>query len=617
MRPLHIVIALSAALAGCPESPQPTPTPSATGTPPETYCPGGPTCPNGADGVFRAGVAAVSIAPTGWERPRPEYLEKSGDGCPEGSPRDAQGTPRCGALIDSAFKDCGADALCAGDEGYPGPDADGSEGDGLPDWFLDCGRDQLCPGDDGYTGPDADGSEGDGEFQGFTLAGFGNNIVLDGIHDAPQARAVAFENGDVGVVMVVLDAVGLFRDDVLRVRNRVKTALGDDGPDYVLVASTHTHEAPDTMGQWGLRVGLVPDRGVDDDWLSDVVIDGATKAVADAWRSRRPATLAVAQRRLGPISNEVLVDHRDPFITDDTVTVARLTEHESGLPIGTLLAWGDHPETLSDTNNLASADFVWALREAMESGVTTDDGALLARGLGGTCVFFNGAVGGMMSSLRANPQSVSGQPTAPRSFAKARAVGEKVALVALAAATDATPVPAPPLAFGATTVKVPIENDFFRIVFTSLGILHRRVYDEGGALPQVMTEVSKVQVGGLRFLGVPGELLPELAVGYEPTWSIGNPQLRDANPNPPDMSLAPGPPYLKAQLGGEWPVVVGLANDELGYLIPPFAYELNATDPYVEEAPGHHYEETNSLGPSTVPTLQRAWDTLLGWEPAP
>lgn len=617
--PVVAVALVASSLLGCP-----APSKRPVGKPPEAFCPGAPGCEAGADGTFRAGIAAVSIAPTGWERPRPEYLEARGDDCPEGSPVDRTGTPRCGALSATAFKDCGADAVCPGDASYQGPDADGTENDGVPDWFLDCGRDHLCPGAPGYAGPDVDGSEGDGAFQGFTLAGFGNNIVMDGIHDALQARAVVFENGDVSVAMVVLDVVGLFRDDVLKVRERVKKALPDGGPDYVLVSSTHTHEGPDTMGQWGLREGLLPVRGVDDAWLKDVVLAGAAQAVVDAYTSRRPARLFVTQVRLGPVSNEVLFDERDPFITDDTVTVVKLTEAASGLPIGTVVSWGNHPETLANTNNLASADFVWALREAMEQGVKTSAGQLLAPGAGGTSVFFNGAVGGMMSSLHANPSSVDGQPTAPRSFAKARAVGEKVALVALGALGHATEVPSPPIAYGAQTLKLKVENEVFQLVFGNLDLFRRRLYDyEPGKplsdtnYPHVMTEVAKVQVGGLRFLAVPGELLPELAVGYDASYSIGNPLVRASNPNPPDMSLAPGPPYLKQQLAGEWGCVVGLANDELGYLIPPFAYVLDAEQPYFKQAPGHHYEETNSLGPSAVPALLAAYVELLAWEPLP
>jgi hypothetical protein len=129
--------------------------------------------------------------------------------------------------------------------------------------------------------------------------------------------------------------------------------------------------------------------------------------------------------------------------------------------------------------------------------------------------------------------------------------------------------------------------------------------------------VAKLQVGNVRFLAVPGELLPELAVGYDPQFALGHPQVKATNPAPPDLALAPPAPYLKEQLGGELPCIIGLANDELGYLVPAYDYRLHPTRPWFDEAPGDHYEETNSLGPSTTPALLGAYQTLLGWEPAP
>ncbi len=594
-----------------------------TGTPPSAFCPGGPGCEKGNDGTLKAGVARVKVTPKGFERPRPEYLNRSGDGCPEGSVLGKDGVARCGELLASAFHDCGADTLCPGDPGYPG--ADPGEKDGRPDWFLDCGRDGLCPGDVGYTAPDADGSEGDGQFQGFWLAGFDNNRPLVSVHDDQWARALVLINGDVSLAIVSVDAVGLFHDDVVRIRDRVAKKLGADAPDYVLVSSTHTHEAPDTLGQWGPREGLIPfARGVDDAWLTTVLLEGAAQAVADAVQSARPATLAATQVKLGAKTSDVISDTRDPWISDDAVTVLKLSEKAGGDAIGTLVSWGNHPETVGGVNNQLTADFIWAVREGMENGVFKSDGSLVTKGAGGTCVFVNGAVGGMMTSLHAKPTSVDGDQPRDDSFKKTKAVGDVIALAALQGLAEAKDQPAPPLAYGAETLKLPVENEVFQLLFLNFNLLKRRLYDfdttkpaSATNQPMIASEVAKLQVGGIRFLAVPGELLPELAVGYDDSFSYGHPRTKAGNPNPPDLSKAPPGPYLKDQLQGDIRCVFGLANDELGYLIPPYDYQLDATHPYLDEAPGTHYEETNSIGPSVTPKLLAAYATLLGWEPAP
>jgi hypothetical protein len=37
--------------------------------------------------------------------------------------------------------------------------------------------------------------------------------------------------------------------------------------------------------------------------------------------------------------------------------------------------------------------------------------------------------------------------------------------------------------------------------------------------------------------------------------------------------------------------------------VPPYDFELHPDAPYVSEAPGDHYEETNSVGPEVLPTI--------------
>ena len=53
--------------------------------------------------------------------------------------------------------------------------------------------------------------------------------------------------------------------------------------------------------------------------------------------------------------------------------------------------------------------------------------------------------------------------------------------------------------------------------------------------------------------------------------------------------------------------VIGLANDELGYILPQEDYV------YPEEPfnPGAHYEETMSIGPETGPRLLAAVRAML------
>ncbi|MCZ7683139.1 MAG: hypothetical protein M5U28_31765 [Sandaracinaceae bacterium] len=81
--------------------------------------------------------------------------------------------------------------------------------------------------------------------------------------------------------------------------------------------------------------------------------------------------------------------------------------------------------------------------------------------------------------------------------------------------------------------------------------------------------------------------------------------------------MAPGPPYLRdlAREDADQVWLLGLTNDFLGYFIPEFDYELGPGVPYLTEAPGSHYEETNSIGQDGWPRLHDKMRQLLEWRP--
>jgi hypothetical protein len=68
-------------------------------------------------------------------------------------------------------------------------------------------------------------------------------------------------------------------------------------------------------------------------------------------------------------------------------------------------------------------------------------------------------------------------------------------------------------------------------------------------------------------------------------------------------------------MGAQHNWILGLANDELGYLIPAYDYVLDPSLPYLDEADGDHYEETNSLGPDAAPLISALVERLTAHTP--
>jgi hypothetical protein len=227
----------------------------------------------------------------------------------------------------------------------------------------------------------------------------------------------------------------------------------------------------------------------------------------------------------------------------------------------------------------------------------------------------------MMTSLRATVETPLGEVYPPSSFEKADAVGQWLGEMALDALEGAEPVPDPRIAARAQPLFLPVVNNAFQAMFL-LGVLdHRSTYHYDPSLPidaanqpDVASEVGLVDIGPLRILTLPGEPLPELAVGgYDGAFTPPNQPLVDPeNVNPPDLGAAAPPPYLHEVMGGAHTWVLGLANDQIGYVIPQPHFEVG-TVPYLIEAEGDHYEETNSLGPDTAPIVVEAAEKLILW----
>jgi hypothetical protein len=534
---------------------------------PDLVCPGDAGCETN-EGAFQAGAAALPITPTCFE-----------------SWTDLDGSLTYSSSQDS-FNDCGCDRLCEGDEGYPGPDA----------------------------------GEADGEFQPIWIAGFGQGRAATDVHDDTWARAAAFRSGDTTVALVSLDLVGLFNNDVVRIRDAVKAAGVD--VDHVVVQSTHVHETADTLGQWGSNFSR---RGVNDDYLAYVISQSAA-AVQQAVAQLEPATLTTGViDSAAPFgakgTRNTVRDSRDPVVIEERVKVAWLTGAD-GHTISTLVNWGNHPEVLGGDNTLITSDYVHYLRQGVEQGVSWDSGD--RAGLGGVCVFVEASVGGLMTPLGITVTDMDGADFEGDTWEKAEALGKVVADLALQAAAGGSEATEPRVAVSTTRFFVPVENYAFQALFL-LGTFDRPIFNydpdrdlDETNIPDLETEVNLVTVGPIRMLSIPGELTPELAIGGYDGSRVNTDEvelIKADNPNPPDLSLAPTGPYFEDLMGGEQAWIIGLGNDEIGYLIPPYDYKLNESSPYLVDAEGDHYEETNSVGPSAAPAIIAAVEALTGYTP--
>lgn len=469
---------------------------------------------------------------------------------------------------------------------------------------------------------------GNGKFDAVWL--FGGARAAEGVTTDVEARALAFVEGDVTVVIVYLDALGILAGDIDAIRR--DPALADLHIDHIVIGATHGHDTPDIVGLWGPNLSSTGRAR----FVIDSMHAAAVAAVKEALQSARPATMKIATSLLinDPADHDSKTDNfnediRDPVIFDPTLTVAQFTDASTGATIGTLVNWADHPEVahFSETDPATiTAHYPHYLRAGIEHGVTKSESVFAngvdLPGLGGVTVFVQGALGGQIGSIRStHPLGPSGEQLHIENDAMEQALGKNAAAKALTAlATSGETVADLPLACKSAAFAARIDNTGFQVEFL-LGVIapHPLVgYNpdlaiDTGNVPWLPLRSTFVQIGPLGIVTVPGELHPELWVGgYDGSWSWGWPLYDPAKPNGPDFANAPKPPYMRDLVlghpGVKYPIVAGLAEDYIGYIVPAYNYVLATDAPYINEADGDHYEETYSLGPDVE---RQAIDPIL------
>jgi hypothetical protein len=418
------------------------------------------------------------------------------------------------------------------------------------------------------------------------LAGFGTNRKATGVNDPLMARAVVLADARKRIAIVSVDLVGLFHANVENVRKALP------GFAYVLVSSTHNHEGPDTLGLWG------PSRlqsGVDPGYLA-LVEKRIAEAVRQADRAKKPV-----KARIGSLlAPELLRDGRLPIVKHDELIVLQFSDAKTDKNSGLVVQWNCHPETLSSKNTLVSADYV---------GYTV---AYLRKKQRCPVVYLTGTVGGLMTSLGVPIKNEKGELLSDGTFEKTKRYGELLGQAAQKALGKSKPLTLTPFTIRSRTLFLPMDNKGF-LIGKKLGVLDRKAYlwkegmDRADPVKTVdvdkrhatRTELAYLRLGELDVACIPGEIYPELVL--------------DKVVDPPepgaDFPNAPIEPAIYKQMKGPYRMMIGLANDEIGYIIPkrqwdekpPFCYKLKKAQ----------YGEVNSLGPDTAPILCRAFKELV------
>lgn len=208
--------------------------------------------------------------------------------------------------------------------------------------------------------------------------------------------------------------------------------------------------------------------------------------------------------------------------------------------MATLVNWGCHPEVLNE--HTITSDVAGYLRRQVE-----EDG-------GGRALYFQAIVGGMVTA------DCDGS-----TFAEAERIGRAAGSAAMEAVNEAQWVDKLRIEVRRAEVRLPVDNLRFKLA-AAAGVIP-------GFKPANSTtaEITFIDMGRAQLITMPGEVLPALGL------------------------------RMKGLLNARHKLFLGLAGDELGYILP----EEYCTQELYD------YEVSMSLGPKTGPLLYEALEELV------
>lgn len=407
----------------------------------------------------------------------------------------------------------------------------------------------------------------------YYIAGYGPYKPATGILDLPFAHALWLDDntGRGGVVFVSLDAVGFMNIDVERVRNRLAAFCAQTGCRGIHVMSTHNHAGIDTMGLWG----PLPRTGKSKKYM-EIVFAAIDKAVHKAYEDRRACAAWLGEVEVEGLQEDI----RLPEVYSKTLTRVRLVPDDGSREIY-FINFAAHSESLGGKNTLVSADHPCYLRREIKKSA------------GAETFYCVGAIGGMIS--------MNNDTESPETTMK---LGRDLAGFALSIQKEKKLDPV----INILRQEFYAEADNSALMAAARAkILETREYGLGWASMGVglKTEMSYIEIGSMRLLLLPGEIFPELVYGG----------YLDADHSACGDPPAFNPEPLAVTAGGEPIVIIGLANDEIGYIIPPNDFLLDSAAPYFDQPRDRlgrrHYEETNSLGPNTAPKIAEVFADMM------
>ena len=362
-----------------------------------------------------------------------------------------------------------------------------------------------------------------------SLGGYGDrmNRPATGVHDRIMAKALILTDGHKKFALVTVDALGFAPPVKMAVLDR----LGDNGwtADNLMLLASHSHTAIEMNALNPLNVFQIPQMGIHNPPLFELIMKRLAQVVVEAEKTLVPVAVGTSSIELHGWNR----NRRIPGgIVDPELTVVRI-DRLDGKPFAVFVNWTAHPTFMGSEDMLFSGDYPGHLQRTLE--------ALL--GDGAVAMFCNGAEGDQSNIAR--PESGDSR------WEKAERYGRELGINAWHVWQKTATSPNVPFAFWREEFSLPKRQwhpNFRETGGKEYGLTEDVLSDMLPKLWPVKTASLSLRVGDLVIIGIPGELCTRLGLEVKHR--------------------------AKEITGAKHPIIGGLADEWIGYIIPIEQYKM-------------------------------------------
>ncbi len=380
------------------------------------------------------------------------------------------------------------------------------------------------------------------------LGGYGArmNQPATGVHDRIFAKALVLDDGSHRFALVTCDLLGL----TFPVKPEIMKHLAADGwtSEQVLILPSHSHASIEMNAINPSNVFNIPQIGIHDQKLYEFTVANFVEVIRSASKELQPVRIGTSNQNIEGWNRN---RRDDSTVTDNGLTITRV-DTLNNQPLAVLVNFTAHPTYMTEKQMMFSAGWPGALQQTMESAIGDQV----------TVMYYNGAQGDQ--APRTRPGSGSSR------WEMAQRYGLELGLLSAGQWAGTETQTDIPFAFHLESIDLPPTSwhpDFMSTGGKEYGLSEEIMRDLLPRMQPKQTTSASLRLGDLLIVGIPGEMAAQMGM---------------------DLKAE-----AKKRSGAAHPVIGGLANEWISYILTPEAYR---TGKY--EASISFYGET--LGPTIV-----------------